>query len=78
MLVGDVGYVGGGSWHRTRKGFYTSSDRWLNAETETFTVRIEKTKEGMVCTPVPWMLNLELEKASELPSGMVKFTIKND
>lgn len=76
MIVGDVGYVGGGNWHRTRTGFYTTADRWLEAESETFTVRVEKIREGMVCTPIPWMLNLELEKVSELPANMVKFTIK--
>ena len=69
MRVGDIGFVGGGNWHRTRNAFYTAPDRFLMPEDETSVVLVKKTVDGLFCVPIPWMLSLVVEKVSELPSS---------
>lgn len=79
MRTHDVGYVGGGGWRRTKKGFYTSAERWVLPEDDTHIVMVEKTESGLVCVPIPWMLNLVVEKVADMPSGWIfvkPFTVK--
>ena len=67
MRVGDVGYVGGGNWKRVRGAYFTFSGRFLYPEDETHIVMVKKTPDGIFCLPCPWMMNLELEKVSDIP-----------
>jgi len=72
MHVGNIGYVGGGNWRRTKAGFYTSADRWVLEEDETHIVMLEKTVHGLYCVPVPWMLNLIVEKVKDMPAHFIR------
>jgi len=68
MNVGDVGFVGGGSWHKVKGAFYTSSDRYLYPEDETHVVMVKKTVDGLFCAPIPWMLKLVPDNKKDLDS----------
>lgn len=78
MQVGDVGYVGGGGWRRTKAGFYTSPQRFLCAEDETHIVRVRRTVDGVFCVPCDWMLKLEVEKTRDMPAGLVRIKADAD
>lgn len=72
---GDVGFVGAGNWKRTRKGFFTDPERLVLPEDDTHVVMVEKTAKGMFCKPVAWMMDLVVERLSDIPNTWVKFQI---
>lgn len=66
MRVGDIGFIGGGSWHKIKGAFFTASDRFLYPEDDTHVVMVKKTVDGLFCAPIPWMEKLVAENKKDL------------